>query len=68
MLSALAWAQNSDMDQEGHACRQHALFYEIHPHSFADSNHDGIGDLPGIYFETRLSALARHDAIRIAHV
>jgi alpha-glucosidase len=27
---------------------KHAVFYEIYPRSFADSNHDGIGDLNGI--------------------
>jgi alpha-glucosidase len=27
---------------------QHAVFYEIYPRSFADSNNDGIGDLNGI--------------------
>jgi alpha-glucosidase len=27
---------------------QHAVFYEIYPRSFADSNGDGIGDLNGI--------------------
>ena len=27
---------------------QHAVFYEIYPRSFADSNNDGVGDLNGI--------------------
>jgi alpha-glucosidase len=35
-------------DAEGHAWWQHAVFYEIYPRSFADSNNDGIGDLNGI--------------------
>jgi len=35
-------------DPEGHQWWQHAVFYEIYPRSFADSNNDGIGDLNGI--------------------
>jgi len=35
-------------DANGHAWWQHAVFYEIYPRSFADSNNDGIGDLKGI--------------------
>jgi len=33
---------------ETHPWWQHAVFYEIYPRSFADSNNDGIGDLNGI--------------------
>ena len=40
-------AQNK-VDAEGHQWWQHAVFYEIYPRSFADSNNDGIGDLNGI--------------------
>jgi alpha-glucosidase len=35
-------------DAEGHQWWQHAVFYELYPRSFADSNNDGIGDLKGI--------------------
>jgi len=43
-----AGAQQKSVDAEGHAWWQHAVFYEIYPRSFADSNNDGIGDLKGI--------------------
>ena len=36
------------LDAEGHEWWQHAVFYEIYPRSFADSNNDGVGDLNGI--------------------
>ncbi len=41
-------AQAKTVDAEGHQWWQHAVFYEIYPRSFADSNDDGIGDLKGI--------------------
>ncbi len=36
------------VDADGHQWWQNAVFYEIYPRSFADSNNDGIGDLKGI--------------------
>ena len=46
--SPWAVAQKKSVDAEGHEWWQHAVFYEIYPRSFADSNNDGIGDLNGI--------------------
>ena len=47
--SLLASAQKPKaVDAEGHQWWQHAVFYEIYPRSFADSNNDGVGDLKGI--------------------
>jgi alpha-glucosidase len=43
-----AAAQAKPVDAEGHQWWQHAVFYEIYPRSFADSNNNGIGDLNGI--------------------
>jgi alpha-glucosidase len=52
-LIAILWTQDArgqkpEVDAEGHPWWQHAVFYEIYPRSFADSNNDGIGDLNGI--------------------
>ena len=41
-------SQSMRVDAESHEWWQHAVFYEIYPRSFADSNRDGIGDLKGI--------------------
>ncbi len=46
--AATASASNAATDAEGHQWWQHAVFYELYPRSFADSNNDGIGDLNGI--------------------
>ncbi len=48
VTSPCAWAQSKPVDAEGHLWWQHAVFYEIYPRSYADSNGDGIGDLNGI--------------------
>jgi alpha-glucosidase len=54
VLSCLPWmlacAQMSSGTPaaEGRFWWQHAVFYEIYPRSFADSNNDGVGDLRGI--------------------
>ncbi|MGA7218008.1 MAG: alpha-glucosidase [Candidatus Sulfotelmatobacter sp.] len=40
--------RSNPVDAEGHQWWQHAVFYEIYPRSFADSNNDGVGDLKGI--------------------
>ena len=46
--SSKVTAQPKPVDAEGHQWWQHAVFYEIYPRSFADSNNDGVGDLNGI--------------------
>ncbi|MFZ0318263.1 MAG: alpha-glucosidase [Candidatus Sulfotelmatobacter sp.] len=47
-VSSPAQTSSNTVDAEGHQWWQHAVFYEIYPRSFADSNNDGIGDLKGI--------------------
>ena len=39
---------------------QRAVFYQIYPRSFADSNGDGIGDLDGVTAHLDYVAVARH--------
>src|ERR1700719_562034 len=48
--SLAALPSNAQQQTDAHARQwwQHAVFYEIYPRSFADSNNDGIGDLNGI--------------------
>jgi alpha-glucosidase len=49
ILGLTAAAQKSShVDAAGHPWWQNAVFYEIYPRSFADSNNDGVGDLKGI--------------------
>ncbi|MGZ4788493.1 MAG: glycoside hydrolase family 13 protein [Terriglobales bacterium] len=47
-LNLSAQGPSTAVDAEGHQWWQHAVFYELYPRSFADSNNDGIGDLNGI--------------------
>jgi len=47
-FSSVAQTPGKPVDAEGHQWWQHAVFYEIYPRSFADSNNDGVGDLNGI--------------------
>ena len=48
LCALFAGAQTKAVDAAGHQWWQNAVFYEIYPRSFADSNNDGIGDLNGI--------------------
>jgi alpha-glucosidase len=47
-LIACSQTPGKPVDSEGHQWWQHAVFYEVYPRSFADSNSDGVGDLKGI--------------------
>src|SRR5271156_1234996 len=47
-FSPVASGQLKKVDVEGHEWWRHAVFYEVYPRSFADSNNDGVGDLNGI--------------------
>ena len=48
LLSCVGMAQQQPLVPTGHEWWKHAVFYELYPRSFGDSNHDGIGDLKGI--------------------
>jgi len=48
VMAHLGNAQQKGVDADGHQWWQNAVFYEIYPRSFADSNNNGIGDLNGI--------------------
>lgn len=65
-LSVSASAQPSTLDLEGHQWWQHAVFYELYPRSFADSNNNGIGDIPGVTSKLDYLRWLGVDAIWIA--
>ena len=47
VLTSCSSAQNTQ-NANDHDWWKHAVFYELYPRSFADSNNDGVGDLRGI--------------------
>jgi alpha-glucosidase len=59
-------AQTAASDAPAHPWYQHAVFYEIYPRSFMDSNGDGIGDLNGIASKLDYLKTLGIDAIWIA--
>jgi alpha-glucosidase len=59
-------AQRQSPDAAPHPWYQHAVFYEIYPRSFMDSNGDGIGDLNGIAAKLDYLKALGVDAIWIA--
>src|SRR5215471_10564788 len=48
VLSIVAFVAPQASSQGAAPWWKHAVFYEIYPRSFADSNNDGVGDLHGI--------------------
>jgi alpha-glucosidase len=59
-------AERKSPDAAPHPWYQHAVFYEIYPRSFMDSNGDGIGDLNGIAAKLDYLKALGVDAIWIA--
>jgi len=59
-------AQSKTMHAPPPPWYQHAVFYEIYPRSFMDSNGDGIGDLNGIAAKLDYLQALGVDAIWIA--
>jgi alpha-glucosidase len=66
LAPALIHAQPQAGGAEAHPWWQHAVFYEIYPRSFMDSNGDGVGDLNGIASKLDYLHALGVDAIWIA--
>jgi alpha-glucosidase len=47
-LAPGALSRAQAVDAQGHPWWKHAVFYELYPRSFADSDNNGTGDLAGI--------------------
>src|SRR6266576_1045104 len=65
-MASPSWSQQTAVDKEGRQWWQHAVFYELYPRSFADSNNDGIGDIPGVTSKLEYLHWLGVDAIWIA--
>jgi alpha-glucosidase len=63
---AQSQTKNKPVDAEGHAWWRHAVFQELYPRSYMDSNNDGIGDLNGIASKMDYLKWLGVDAIWIA--
>jgi alpha-glucosidase len=48
LVSGFCFAQAQPLESGSPTWWKHAVFYELYPRSFADSNNDGIGDINGI--------------------
>jgi len=48
VLITCSFAQSTPNQSQDNDWWKHAVFYELYPRSFADSNNDGFGDLRGI--------------------
>lgn len=47
--TAMASIPTKDLVNDADDWWRHAVFYQIYPRSFLDTNFDGIGDLRGLY-------------------